>query len=121
MGSEALLLYNLNVNYNMYFLVIFATFGNVLGSCVNYYMGFKGEEYLEKKSILKKEKINKYKLFYEKYGSYSLLLSWAPIIGDPLTFIAGILKYDFKKFLFFVFIAKFLRYVFIAIIFSINF
>lgn len=121
MGSEALLLYNLNVNYNMYFLVIFATFGNVLGSCVNYYMGFKGEEYLEKKSILKKEKINKYKLFYEKYGSYSLLLSWAPIIGDPLTFIAGILKYDFKKFLFFVFIAKFLRYVFIAAIFSINF
>ena len=121
MGSEALLLYNLNENYNVYFLVIFATLGNVLGSCINYYMGFKGEEYLEKKSILKKEKINKYKLFYEKYGSYSLLLSWAPIIGDPLTFIAGILKYDFKKFLFFVFIAKFLRYVVIAIVFSINF
>ena len=121
MGSEALLIYNLNEKYNIVLLLFFATFGNVLGSCVNYFLGLKGEEYLENKSILKKEKIDKYKIFYEKYGAYSLLLSWAPIIGDPLTFIAGILKYDFKKFLFLVFLAKFFRYLFIIIIFIYGF
>jgi len=121
MGSEALLIYNLNENYNIYLLIIFATFGNVLGSCINYYLGFKGEEYLERKSFLKKEKILKYKSFYSKYGSYSLLLSWMPIIGDPLTFIAGVLKYSFKKFLLLVFLAKFLRYLFVAIIFIYGF
>lgn len=118
MGSEALLVYNLNENHNIILLLFFATFGNVLGSCVNYFFGLKGEEYLEKKSLLKKEKIEKYKNFYEKYGAYSLLLSWAPIIGDPITFIAGILKYSFKKFLLLVFLAKFLRYLFIVIIFT---
>ena len=121
MGSEALLIYNLNENHNIYLLIIFATFGNVLGSCVNYYLGFKGEEYLERKSFLKKDKILKYKSFYSKYGSYSLLLSWMPIIGDPLTFIAGVLKYSFKKFLLLVFLAKFLRYLFVAIIFIYGF
>ena len=114
MGSEALLIYDIREGYNVYYLLLFASIGNVLGSCVNYYLGLKGESYLEEKKYLKKEKIDKYKKFFDKYGGFALLLSWAPIIGDPLTFIAGILKYDFKKFLFLVTIAKFLRYALIA-------
>ena len=43
-------------------------------------------------------------------GGWSLLLSWAPIIGDPLTFVAGLMRYDLKRFLLLVFIAKFGRY-----------
>ena len=121
LGSEALLIYDIKEGYNIYLLVLVATLGNTLGSVVNYYFGLKGEEYLENKSFLKKDKLEKYKIFYEKYGAYSLLLSWAPIIGDPLTFIAGILKYDLKKFLFLVFLAKFFRYLFIAIIFIYGF
>ena len=58
--------------------------------------------------------IIKFKEFFDKYGGYTLLLSWVPIIGDPITFIAGILKYDLKKFIILVVIAKFLRYVFLA-------
>lgn len=115
LGSEALLIYDIKQGYNIYLLLLFATVGNVLGSCVNYYLGLKGEEFLEKKNYLKKEKVQKYKNFFDKYGSFSLLLSWAPVIGDPLTFIAGILKYDFKKFLLLVTIAKFGRYLFIAL------
>lgn len=114
LGSEALLIYNIKENYNIYYLLFFATTGNVLGSVLNYYLGLKGESYCEKNKYLKKETINKYKSIFDKYGSYTLLLSWMPLIGDPLTFIAGILKYNFKKFLFLVFIAKFLRYAFIA-------
>lgn len=115
MGSEALLVYNLNHGYNFYLLLFFATLGNTLGSIFNYFLGLKGEEYLENKKILNKEKIEKYKRFFDKYGSFSLFLSWMPIIGDPLTFIAGILKYNIKKFIFIVLIAKFLRYLFLAL------
>ena len=115
LGSEALLVYNINEGYNLVYLLAFATVGNVLGSLLNYFIGLKGEEYLEKKSYLKQEKIKRYKEFFDKYGAYSLLLSWAPVIGDPLTLIAGVFKYDLKKFLFLVFIAKLFRYLFLAI------
>ena len=49
---------------------------------------------------------------------WTLLLSWAPVIGDPLTFIAGVLRYDFKIFGIIVFVAKGLRYA--VIIFLAN-
>lgn len=45
MGSEALLVYDITQNYNLFLLLFFATFGNVLGSCINYYLGLKGEEF----------------------------------------------------------------------------
>ena len=54
------------------------------------------------------------KSYFDKYGSISLLFSWLPIIGDPITFVAGILKYDLKKFIVLVVIAKLSRYLFIA-------
>lgn len=117
LGSEALLIYNINEGYNIYLLLFFATFGNVLGSLINYFLGLKGEEYLLKKKYLKEEKIKKYKSFFDKYGGVTLLFSWMPIVGDPITFIAGILKYDWKKFLILVTIAKFGRYLFLAILF----
>lgn len=116
LGSEALLIYDIKEGYNLYLLLFLATIGNVLGSLINYLLGLKGEEYLEKKSYLKKEKIEKYKNFFDRFGGFALLLSWAPIIGDPITFIAGILKYDIKKFIFIVTIAKFLRYLILALI-----
>lgn len=116
LGSEALLIYDINEGYNLYLLLLFATIGNVLGSVINYYLGLKGEEFLVEKNYLKEEKIEKYKSLFDKFGGFALLLSWAPIIGDPITFIAGILKYDIKKFLFFVTLAKFARYLILALI-----
>lgn len=116
LGSEALLIYNIKEGYNLYFLLFFATFGNVLGSLINYYLGLKGEEFLINKRFLKKKNIEKYKSLFDRFGAYILLLSWAPIIGDPLTFIAGILKYDIKKFLFLVIISKFLRYLVLSLL-----
>lgn len=98
-------------------MLLFATLGNTLGSILNYFMGIKGEEYLEKKRYLEKEKILKYKYHFEKFGGYMLLLSWVPIIGDPITLIAGALKYNLKKFIILVLCAKFSRYLFIAFMF----
>ena len=115
-GSEALLVYDITQGYNIVLLLIFATIGNTLGSCVNYYLGLKGEEFCEKKNYLKREKIEFYKKFFDTYGGFALLLSWVPLIGDPITFIAGILKYDLKKFLLLVLLAKFGRYLILALL-----
>jgi membrane protein YqaA with SNARE-associated domain len=115
-GSEALFIYDIKNGYNIYLLLFFATFGNTLGSVVNYFLGKKGEEFLEKKSLVKSKYITKSKNYFQKYGFLTLFLSWMPIIGDPITFIAGVLKYNFKKFLLIVTIAKFSRYFFIYLI-----
>ena len=110
LGSEALLLYDITQNCSLLLLWIFATLGNTLGSMLNYWLGLKGEEYLERKKYLSVKKMEKTKRFFNKYGGWTLLLSWTPIIGDPLTFIAGVLRYNFKCFIFIVFFAKGIRY-----------
>lgn len=114
LGSEALLIYDITQGHNIYLLLFFATFGNSLGSVINYFLGLKGEEYLINKKLLNEKYISKTKTYFDKYGFWSILFSWLPIIGDSITFVAGILKYDFKKFLILVIIAKFSRYLFIA-------
>ena len=114
LGSEALLLYDIKQGYNIYLLLFFATLGNSLGSVINYFLGLKGEEYLINKKLLNEKYILKSKNYFDKYGIFTILFSWLPIIGDPITFIAGVLKYNFRKFLILVIIAKFSRYLFIA-------
>ena len=116
LGSEALLIYNLKEGYNLYILLFVSTLGNSLGSVVNYYFGFKGEEYLLKKGLIKEKYLQISKKYFDKFGAISILFAWLPIIGDPITFVAGALKYDFKKFLVLVIISKFSRYLFIALI-----
>jgi membrane protein YqaA with SNARE-associated domain len=118
LGSEALLLYDISQNYSLTLLWIFAAVGNTLGSMVNYWLGLKGEAYLEKKGHVSVEKMEKARTFFGKYGGWTLLLSWVPIIGDPLTFIAGVLRYDFKWFSLIVFVSKGLRYAVIIFLVS---
>jgi len=118
LGSEALLVYDISQNYSLLLLWCFATVGNTLGSMVNYWLGLKGETYLEKKGHVSVEKMEKAREFFAKYGGWTLLLSWAPIIGDPLTFIAGVLRYNFKWFSLIVFVAKGLRYAVIIFLVS---
>ncbi len=110
LGSEGLLLYDITQNYSLTLLWIFATLGNILGSMLNYWLGLKGEAYLERKRYLSTKKMEKARSFFDKYGGWTLFLSWVPVIGDPLTFIAGVLGYNFKRFAFIVFLAKGTRY-----------
>ena len=116
LGSEALLLYDIKQGYNIYLLLFFATLGNSLGSVINYFLGLKGEGYLINKNLLSEKYILKAKNYFDKYGGFSILFSWLPIIGDPITFVAGVLKYDFKKFLILVIVAKFSRYLFLVLV-----
>lgn len=116
LGSEGLLIYDIESGYNIFLLLSFATFGNVLGSVLNYYLGLKGEEFLLNKGYMNYSTYVKAKYRFKKFGSFALLLSFMPIIGDPLTFIAGALKYNFKWFLILVTISKAIRYLFIALL-----
>jgi len=115
MGSEALLLYDISEGHTIWLLWLVASVGNTLGSMVNYWLGFKGEAYLEYKGYLSKEKMDRARVSFDKYGGWTLLLSWVPIIGDPLTFIAGVLKYSFGWFVVIVAVAKATRYAVIVV------
>lgn len=110
-ASEAALVYDVQAGYNLYILLIAATLGNTLGSCVNYILGKKGVAYLERKKYIKRSSYDKAHALFENYGAVVLLLSWVPIIGDPITFVAGALGYNIKYFFVLVLFAKALRYI----------
>ncbi|WP_441375128.1 YqaA family protein [Acinetobacter lwoffii] len=100
-------------------LIAVASLGNILGSCVNWYLGLKIEHYKNKKWFpVSADKMLKAQKTYQKYGYWSLLLSWVPIIGDPITLIAGLLKENLVRFLLMVSIAKIGRYLFVYAAFA---
>ena len=105
-------------SHSVFALIVIASIANVLGSCVNWWLGLKIEKYKNKKWFpVSEEKMIQAQNIYQKYGSWSLLLSWMPIIGDPITLIAGLLKEKFLRFLVIVSVAKTGRYIFIYWIF----
>ncbi len=99
-------------------LIAAASLGNILGSCVNWWLGLKIEHYKDKKWFpVSPGKMQQAQGIYRKYGFWSLLLSWVPVIGDPITLIAGLLKESFPRFLLMVSIAKIGRYLCIYLLF----
>lgn len=117
--SEAVLLALLaKGNHSTIALLFFASLGNILGACINWYLGLKIEHYKDKKWFpLSAQQMIRAQLSYQKYGYWTLLLSWVPIIGDPITLIAGLLKENFARFLLLVSLAKVGRYLFLYGIF----
>ena len=92
-----------------------ATGGNVLGSVANYGLGFGGNYLVLKKFLrLSSEDILKAQRRFKRYGVFSLFFAWVPIIGDPLTVVAGLLKTDLVLFLPIVTAGKLARYAVLA-------
>lgn len=112
-GSEALFVYLLSEHLSPILLLVIATLGNTLGSFVNYILGKYATDFALSKGYMKEKHLTKASSLFEKYGAWSLLFSWLPIIGDPLTFVAGIVRYAWWKFVIIVGIAKLARYVFV--------
>ena len=81
-------------NYDNLLLLIIASFGNILGSVVNWALGFYSRNLTTKKWFPFKDITNRKTHLYGsvKFGKWSLLFAWFPIIGDPLTLVAGLLK-----------------------------
>jgi membrane protein YqaA with SNARE-associated domain len=85
-------------NYINPLLLFSASFGNILGSCVNWFLGIHFVRFQNKNWFpFSQATISKASVWFNKYGQWSLLFSWVPVIGDPLTFIAGTLKINIYK------------------------
>ncbi|OYX42092.1 MAG: hypothetical protein B7Z02_13285 [Rhodobacterales bacterium 32-67-9] len=94
------------------FLVGAASFGNVAGAVVNWLLGRFFSHYGDRAWFpIASESAARARLRFLRYGSWSLLLSWVPVIGDPLTLVAGLLRVGFWRFLLLVSAGKALRYL----------
>lgn len=101
--------------YDLVLLLIVATLGNVLGSIVNWAIGrFLAERRSAKWFPVSARALDRAEQWYRRWGLWTLLLSWVPIIGDPVTLAAGLLRAPIVAFVFIVTIAKAARYAFIA-------
>lgn len=96
-------------------LLLVATAGNVLGACVNWGLGRCVERFRDRRwfpvgpvALMRAES------WYHRYGRWSLLLSWAPVIGDPITLVAGVLREPLRFFLPIVTLSKLGRYLLVA-------
>ena len=106
-------------SYDNLLLLAVASFGNILGSVVNWILGFYSRNLSKKKWFpFKDEQIEKSSKWFNKFGRWSLLFAWVPIIGDPLTLAAGLLRVRFVEFLILVTIGKVSRYLVIFYLLS---
>lgn len=116
LGSEWLLAALIPHSSSPIFLVGVASIGNVMGAWTTYAIGrYGGGPCLEKLLGIKAQDREKATAYYKKYGSWSLLFSFLPIIGDPLCFIGGLLRVPVMIFLVLVSVGKSLRYLFILL------
>ena len=92
-------------------LLLVATLGNVLGSVVNWLLGRAIERLRDKRWFpFSPAQLARAQRRYQRWGPWSLLLSWVPVIGDPLTLIAGIMGEPLWRLLLLVTLAKAGRY-----------
>ncbi len=88
-----------------------ASIGNTLGSMVNWWLGKYLLHYRHKRWFPVNDKqLDRAQRWFQRFGVWSLLLAWAPVGGDALTFIAGIMRVPLALFTLLVFIGKALRY-----------
>ncbi|MFA1028628.1 MULTISPECIES: YqaA family protein [Pseudomonas syringae group] len=111
--SEAVLVGMLiSEHYPTILLLMIVTAGNVLGSLVNWYLGRSIEHFRHRRWFPVNERhLDGAQSIYQRYGRWALLFSWVPVIGDPITMIAGIMREPLWSFLLVVTLAKGLRYL----------
>lgn len=105
--------------YSILTLLIVASIGNTLGSVLNYVLGRFALHFQNRKWFpVSNPDLIKAQGWFARWGQWSLLLAWAPIIGDPLTFAAGVMRMRFWWFLVLVAISKTTRYMVILGLFE---
>nr|WP_320013063.1 YqaA family protein [uncultured Desulfobulbus sp.] len=116
MQSEAVLVgLLLTGKYSTLSLLLWASCGNILGSVVNWWLGRSIDRFRHCRWFpFTNDQLGRAQRWYHHYGRWSLLLSWAPLVGDPLTVMAGVLGEPLPGFLLLVGLAKFGRYLILA-------
>lgn len=101
--------------YSMPLLIAAASAGNVLGAVVNWLLGRGIERFRDRRWFpVSRSGLERSMRWYARYGRWSLLLSWLPIVGDALTVVAGTLREPLWSFLLLVAIGKVGRYLAVA-------
>lgn len=115
LGSEWLLVTLIMQGLAPVPVVLVASTGNFAGACTSYAIGICGSTFLATRLLrLDDNHRARAERFFARYGSWSLLLSWLPLIGDPLCVVAGMMKIGFGRFAILVMTGKAARYAAVA-------
>ncbi|TLM65874.1 MAG: DedA family protein [Deltaproteobacteria bacterium] len=115
LGSEWLLVALVIKGFAPLTLVLVASTGNILGACSSYYIGLVGSDFLTARLLrMSTDDRVRAERYFARYGSGCLLLSWLPVVGDPLCLVAGIMKVRVERFVLLVAIGKLARYAVVA-------
>ncbi len=110
-SSEVVLLTLYTNGLSPVFLLLVASLGNVLGSLINYALGYRyGEVVATRWLRVNESSFTRAQNTFTRWGQWSLFLCWVPIVGDPITLVAGVLRSNFIFFLCSVAISKTARY-----------
>ena len=111
--SEAVLVgLLLNGQSAFWLLIAVATLGNTLGSVINWWLGRYLEHFHDKRWFpVKAAMLERAQRHFQRYGWWVLLLSWLPVVGDPLTLVAGVMRMPLLPFVAVVALAKGGRYL----------
>ena len=117
--SEVVLVALLQAGDDPLLLWLFATAGNTLGAVVNWAIGWHFDHLIGKRWVpVTREQLERGRQWFAKYGFWSLLLAWAPVGGDALTFVGGIMRVRLSLFLLLVGLGKGARYAVIILAFD---
>ncbi|MCV3739068.1 DedA family protein [Rhizobium sp. TRM96647] len=115
-SETALVVLILTGDYPVVALVTVASVGNILGSVVNWSLGRGIARFRTRRWFpVSAKSLEMAGRWYGRYGKWSLLASWLPVVGDPITVAAGILRVPFATFLVLVSVAKVGRYAVLAL------
>ena len=111
-SSELVLSLLIIKGYDFNLSLLVATTGNWLGGLSSYFLGRLGKwSTLEKYFRLKKEKIVKFKINIDKWGSLLAFFCWLPIIGDPIAVGLGFFRTNYLLVALWMFVGKLIRYI----------
>ena len=115
LGSEWLLGVLLLNGFDPILTVLVATLGNSCGALTTYAIGLWGGPWLIQRVLrVGPESQSRAEHHFNRYGSWALLFSWLPVIGDPLCLVGGVLRTGFWRFILLVSFGKFVRYLVVA-------
>jgi membrane protein YqaA with SNARE-associated domain len=96
-------------------LLLIATVGNVLGAVINWVLGRSLLRFQDRRWFpASPRQLERAQGWYQRYGRWSLLGSWLPLVGDPLTVVAGVMREPLLPFVALVTLAKGGRYLVLA-------
>ena len=113
--SEAAMVALLMADYPPVPIILVASVGNILGAVANWWLGRGIDRFSNRRWFpVDAKALERARQWYGRFGKWSLLLSWVPVVGDPLTVIAGVLREPLFPFVLLVTAAKLGRYLVLA-------